>query len=31
MPCPVPEYSAVCPPSKVSSRDGSLRVLICLM
>jgi hypothetical protein len=30
-PCPVPEYSAACPPSKVSSRDQGLRVLICLM
>jgi hypothetical protein len=29
--CPVPEYSAACPPSKVSSRDRGLRVLICLM
>jgi hypothetical protein len=30
-PCPVPEYSAVRPPKKVSSRDRSLRVLICLV
>jgi hypothetical protein len=30
-PCLVPEYSAVRPPSKVSSRDRGLRVLICLM
>jgi hypothetical protein len=30
-PCPVPEYSAARPPGKVSSRDRSLRVLICLM
>jgi hypothetical protein len=30
-PCPVPGYSAACPPSKVSSCDGGLRVLICLM
>jgi hypothetical protein len=29
--CPVPEYSATHPPSKVSSRDRSLRVLIFLM
>jgi hypothetical protein len=29
--CPVPEYSAAHPPSKVVSRDPSLRVLICLM
>jgi hypothetical protein len=31
MPCPVPEYSAARPPNKVSSRDESPRVLICLM
>jgi hypothetical protein len=31
MPCPVPEYSTACPPSKVSSRDRGLRVLIFLM
>jgi hypothetical protein len=31
MPCPVPEYSATHPPSKVTSHDRSLRVLICLM
>jgi hypothetical protein len=30
-PCPVPEYSAVRPPNKVSSRDESPRVLACLM
>jgi hypothetical protein len=30
-PCPVPEYSAVRPPNKVSSCDRGLRVLICLM
>jgi hypothetical protein len=30
-PCPVPEYCAVRPPSKVSIRDQSLRVLICLV
>jgi hypothetical protein len=30
-PCPVPEYSVTRPPSKVSSRDQSLRVLICLV
>jgi hypothetical protein len=28
---PVPEYSAAHPPNKVSSRDRSLRVLICLV
>jgi hypothetical protein len=31
MPCPVAEYSVARPPNKVSSRDRSLRVLICLM
>jgi hypothetical protein len=31
MPCLVPEYFAVHPPSKVSSYDRGLRVLICLM
>jgi hypothetical protein len=30
-PCPVPEYSAARPPSKVSTRDRGLRVPICLM
>jgi hypothetical protein len=30
-PCPVPEYSAVHPPNKVSNRDKSPRVLVCLM
>jgi hypothetical protein len=30
-PCPVLEYSAARPPNKVSSRDRSLRVLICLV
>jgi hypothetical protein len=30
-PCPIPEYTATRPPSKVSSRDRGLRVLICLM
>jgi hypothetical protein len=30
-PCPVPEYSVARPPNKVSSRDESLQVLICLM
>jgi hypothetical protein len=30
-PCPVPEYSAARPPNKVSSRDRSLQVLICLV
>jgi hypothetical protein len=30
-PCPVPNYSAARPPSKVSSHDRGLRVLICLM
>jgi hypothetical protein len=30
-PCPIPEYSAARPPSKVSSRDQSLRVLIYLV
>jgi hypothetical protein len=30
-PCPVPEYSAARPQSKVSNRDRGLRVLICLM
>jgi hypothetical protein len=31
MPCPVLEYSATRPPSKVRSRDRSLQVLMCLM
>jgi hypothetical protein len=30
-PCPDLEYSTARPPSKVSSHDRSLRVLICLM
>jgi hypothetical protein len=30
-PCPVPKYSTARPPNKVSSRDQSLQVLICLM
>jgi hypothetical protein len=29
-PCPFPEYSAACPPNKVSNRDFCLRVLIGL-
>jgi hypothetical protein len=29
-PCPVPEYSAACPPNKVSSHDRSPRALVCL-
>jgi hypothetical protein len=28
--CPVLEYYAACPPNKVSSRDRSPRVLVCL-
>jgi hypothetical protein len=30
-PCPVPEYSAVHPPNKVSSCDLCLQVLICMV
>jgi hypothetical protein len=30
MPCPVPEYSAARPPNKVSSRDRSPLLLVCL-
>jgi hypothetical protein len=30
-PCPFPEYSTARPPSKVSSHDQSLQVLICLV
>jgi hypothetical protein len=29
-PCSVPEHSATCPPNKISSRDRSPRVLVCL-
>jgi hypothetical protein len=30
-PCPVLEYSVVRPPNKVSNRDESPQVLVCLM